>query len=79
MAGVGSSRRRLRCDHLVGTVSVVFTELGCHAWYPRCSAVGPERPSSSGAREALLASGARLVNEDNSQYRQGGRVRRSYT
>jgi hypothetical protein len=46
-----------RCDHL--SLTVVFTELGCHARCLRCGTIGPERPSYQAARQALPVLGAR--------------------
>jgi hypothetical protein len=45
-----------RCNHR--SLAVVFTELGCHARCLRCGNIGPERPSSKAARQALLVLGA---------------------
>ena len=40
------------CDHRY-PLSVVFTELGCHARCLNCGAIGPGKPSSETARQAL--------------------------
>jgi hypothetical protein len=53
----GPSARARRCDHR--TLSMVFTELGCHARCRICGTIGPEQPSSETARQALLVLGAR--------------------
>ncbi len=45
-----------RCNH--SSLAVVFTELGCHARCLSCGTIGPERPSSKAARQALLVLGA---------------------
>jgi hypothetical protein len=45
-----------RCDHR--SLAMVFTELGCHARCLSCGTIGPERPSSKAARQALLVLGA---------------------
>jgi hypothetical protein len=42
------------CDHRRYSMTVVFTELGCHARCLGCGALGPERSSSKAARQALL-------------------------
>jgi hypothetical protein len=60
VARVRDSQRRLKCDHSVERVTVIFTELGCHARCLRCLSVGSGRPSSQVARWALL-SGARTL------------------
>jgi hypothetical protein len=46
----------LRCDQL--SLTVVFTELGCHVRCLRCGTVGPERPSHQAARQAFPVLGA---------------------
>jgi hypothetical protein len=48
----------VRGDHR-GSLTVVFTELGCHARCLSCGAVGPARPSSEAARQALQVLGER--------------------
>ncbi len=52
------SNPRVGCDHRYH-ITVIFTELGCHARCLDCEALGPERPSSKAARQALLVLGAR--------------------
>jgi hypothetical protein len=42
------------CDHRRFSVSVVFTELGCHGRCSGCGKVGPGCFSSDTARQALL-------------------------
>jgi hypothetical protein len=52
----GPSERGHRCNHR--SLAMVFTELGCHARCLSCGTIGPERPSSKAARQALLVLGA---------------------
>ena len=52
----GPSMEGHRCDHR--SLAMVFTELGCHARCLRCGTIGPERPSSKAARQALRVLGA---------------------
>lgn len=52
----GPSVGGCRCNHR--SLAVVFTELGCHARCLSCGTIGPERPGSKAARQALLVLGA---------------------
>jgi len=42
------------CDHRRCSITVVFTEVGCHTRCLGCGAVGPAYPNSKDARQALL-------------------------
>ncbi len=64
MSRVESSRHRLDCSHSNGSLKAVYTELGCRP-LPNSEAVGPERPNSEAARQALLVLGARTADADN--------------
>lgn len=55
----------IRCGHR--SLAVVFTELGCHARCLSCGAIGPERPNSEAARQALPALRARARGGDYGQ------------
>jgi hypothetical protein len=44
----------VRCDPHRYSMTVVFTELGCHARCLGCGAVGPGCSNSKDARQALL-------------------------
>jgi hypothetical protein len=61
----GRSRPQGWCDHRTHPMTVVFTEMGCHASCPTCGAVGSGHPSSEEARRALLV----LVESENGRYR----------
>jgi hypothetical protein len=53
LANCGSSLGAA-CDHRRFSLSVVFTELGCHARCSGCGKVGPGCLSSNAARQAFL-------------------------
>jgi hypothetical protein len=42
------------CNHRARPITVVFTEMGCHASCQSCGAVGPGCPTSEEAQRALL-------------------------
>lgn len=56
---------RVRCGHR--SLAVVFTELGCHARCLSCGAIGPERPNSETALQALPALRVRTRSRDYGQ------------
>ena len=45
---------RAGCDHRRCSMTVVFTELGCHGRCLACGVLGPGCPTSEAARQALM-------------------------
>ena len=55
-------RSEAGCDHRRCSVTMVFTELGCHARCLACGALGPGCSDSNAARQSLQVPNSREYN-----------------